>query len=332
VHGNSKGDVRYQLFEEMDSEGSSLVDHRIKERVKLSEIIKSHRLSAIVGTASAGKTKIVGDLIEEDPSIGFADARGERGRPGQSAESILRHWGFSGQKIFVLDEFRIENNRDMLEYLFEHGVQHVIVIEGGNRANRLKKKDFTDKLGIEPQAILELGVKPLNKQQIREAFQISLDGGRDIPFSIKSDHMDNAKANLENLIKATKNAPFIPAIIDEMFQQITRQSKSGVLAVQDWEHRIVDALSWEFTGLIVPAGDIDAAQLATPGGIDLNPTNLSLNGYRSGEDISFKLDQAMLKQLQNSPGFTPVIINIQPMTDLRLFLGLKAEKVAPAAV
>ncbi len=29
----------------------------------------------------------------------------------------------------------------------------------------------------------------------------------------------------------------------------------------------------------------------------------------------------MLEQLQNAPGFVPVIINIQPMTDLRLFLG-----------
>jgi hypothetical protein len=28
----------------------------------------------------------------------------------------------------------------------------------------------------------------------------------------------------------------------------------------------------------------------------------------------------MLQQLQNATGFVPVIINIQPMTDLRLFL------------
>ena len=31
----------------------------------------------------------------------------------------------------------------------------------------------------------------------------------------------------------------------------------------------------------------------------------------------------MLEQLQNAPGFVPVIINIQPMNDLRLFLGIK---------
>ena len=45
--------------------------------------------------------------------------------------------------------------------------------------------------------------------------------------------------------------------------------------------------------------------------------------------IKFHLDPAMLKQLQNAPGFTPVIINIEPMTDLSVFLGLKEQGSAP---
>jgi hypothetical protein len=52
--------------------------------------------------------------------------------------------------------------------------------------------------------------------------------------------------------------------------------------------------------------------------------NLQIQNASGG--ISFKLDPAMLKQLQNAPGFTPVIINIQPMTDLRVFLGLNEDK------
>ena len=39
----------------------------------------------------------------------------------------------------------------------------------------------------------------------------------------------------------------------------------------------------------------------------------------------FRGDPAMLQQLQNAPVFVPVIINVQPMTDLRVFLGLKKE-------
>ena len=39
--------------------------------------------------------------------------------------------------------------------------------------------------------------------------------------------------------------------------------------------------------------------------------------------IKFHLDPAMLQQLQNAPGFLPVIIDIEPLGDLRIFLGLK---------
>jgi hypothetical protein len=38
------------------------------------------------------------------------------------------------------------------------------------------------------------------------------------------------------------------------------------------------------------------------------------------EEIKFHLDPAMLRQLQNAPGFVPVIINIQPLNDLKSFL------------
>jgi len=58
------------------------------------------------------------------------------------------------------------------------------------------------------------------------------------------------------------------------------------------------------------------------GGIDLTPLSTALQSQRSGEGIKFHLDPAMLAQLQNAPGFVPVIISIQPMINLRQFLGL----------
>jgi len=57
------------------------------------------------------------------------------------------------------------------------------------------------------------------------------------------------------------------------------------------------------------------------GGIDLR-SDKALFVQNNGRGIKFYIDPAMLAQLQNAPGFTPVIINIQPMTDLRRFLGL----------
>jgi len=58
------------------------------------------------------------------------------------------------------------------------------------------------------------------------------------------------------------------------------------------------------------------------GGIDLTPANMHLQTRNSGAEIKFHLDPALLQRLQNAPGFTPVIVNIQPLTDLRGFLGL----------
>ncbi|MBF0571302.1 MAG: hypothetical protein HQL12_05460 [Candidatus Omnitrophica bacterium] len=74
------------------------------------------------------------------------------------------------------------------------------------------------------------------------------------------------------------------------------------------------------------------------GGIDFSPVNMNLqtkvedsrfrgNDNVKGGDVNggikFYLDPAVLQQLQNAPGFVPVIINIQPIINLRQFLGIK---------
>ncbi len=63
--------------------------------------------------------------------------------------------------------------------------------------------------------------------------------------------------------------------------------------------------------------------MASKGGIDFNADKMNLQTQNAGQDIKFQVDPAMLKQLQDAPGFTPVIINIQPVHDLRLFLEIK---------
>jgi hypothetical protein len=79
---------------------------------------------------------------------------------------------------------------------------------------------------------------------------------------------------------------------------------------------------------------VDSALVAKNGGIDLTPAKMNVevkkeiasslgNTPRNDtgvEGIKFHLDPAMLAQLCNAPGFVPVIISVQPMTDLRRFL------------
>ena len=69
-------------------------------------------------------------------------------------------------------------------------------------------------------------------------------------------------------------------------------------------------------------------QTPSNGGIDFNAGKINLetkvDSRVRGNDkgIQFKIDPAMLQQLQNAPGFVPVIINIQPMNDIKVFLEL----------
>jgi DNA mismatch repair ATPase MutS/CheY-like chemotaxis protein len=81
-------------------------------------------------------------------------------------------------------------------------------------------------------------------------------------------------------------------------------------------------------------GAMNAGQgltIARRGGIDLTPAHMNLQIRNTGEAIKFHIDPAQLAQLQNAPGFVPVIINIQPMRDLRAFLGVPSD-VSTASV
>jgi hypothetical protein len=78
----------------------------------------------------------------------------------------------------------------------------------------------------------------------------------------------------------------------------------------------------------MPDGEIDLGDRAQTvndkyGGIDLTPANLNLQMRNTQGGIKFHMDPAMIQKLQNAPGFIPVIINIQPISDLRRFLGMQ---------
>ena len=74
---------------------------------------------------------------------------------------------------------------------------------------------------------------------------------------------------------------------------------------------------------------LDAALVAhiTPdnalkGGIDMTASNLHVQTKTSGLAIKFRIDTAMISQLQKSTGFIPTIISMRPLTDLGEFLGV----------
>jgi hypothetical protein len=64
-------------------------------------------------------------------------------------------------------------------------------------------------------------------------------------------------------------------------------------------------------------------EMAEVGGIDFKSDRMDILDVKNeGDGIKFNLSPAQLKQFENVSGFTPVIINIQPVKDLPMFLGL----------
>jgi hypothetical protein len=164
-------------------------------------------------------------------------------------------------------------------------------------------------------------------------------GARDIPQdnyfifdTILANSSHGAKAGeliLENAVKYM-SANGIPGTKDLFFEQgwnmfwnigATRENQRNLI---DFTKNLIDGLTAyvkDKIGGSVPMLN-DEAMKANTGGIDLTPANMNLQTQNAGEGIKFHLDPAVLQQLQNAPGFVPVIINIQPMNNLYEFLGL----------
>ena len=58
------------------------------------------------------------------------------------------------------------------------------------------------------------------------------------------------------------------------------------------------------------------------GGIDFDPDRMELQSRSNGDEIKFKPDPVLLRQLQDTRGMSPVIVKIQPVGDLKFFLGI----------
>jgi hypothetical protein len=123
-------------------------------------------------------------------------------------------------------------------------------------------------------------------------------------------------AKMMAFIRQSENFDEILAIAPAGFQQhIAKagiQPKDHELLMRHWDQFTPDAA--------MRAGSSRKAD--NVGGIDLTAGQMPLKIRNSGPGIKFHLDPTLVQQLQNAPGFLPVIINIQPLKDLSVFLGL----------
>ncbi|MEI7998950.1 MAG: hypothetical protein WCH62_05535, partial [Candidatus Omnitrophota bacterium] len=129
---------------------------------------------------------------------------------------------------------------------------------------------------------------------------------------------------MEGLESAQRRFPEAVAFVNAnayKFKSITRSSDSGRTAAWKYIYNHGLNAAIEYAKTLSRAMTTEKQDLSK-GGIDLTPANMNLQTHNAGVEIKFHMDSAMLQQLQNAPGLIPVIINIQPLNDLRMFLGL----------
>ena len=90
--------------------------------------------------------------------------------------------------------------------------------------------------------------------------------------------------------------------IASRYQYLRAVANSAMLSASSWAH-------------------VNKA-MTNEGGIDFKSAtvNEALHVQSNNDEIRFHLDPAMLQQFQNTAGFIPVIIDIQPVSDLKAFL------------
>ncbi|MBF0619898.1 MAG: hypothetical protein HQL19_06995 [Candidatus Omnitrophica bacterium] len=118
-------------------------------------------------------------------------------------------------------------------------------------------------------------------------------------------HGDAIRQQWANILSSYRGVPF-----QEAYTALTNPS---VIAAARAE--LFDSLS--------PAQE-NKPVVSGPGGIDLTADRMDPVTTSSGTNIQFNIDSAQLAEMQSASGITPVIINIQPMTDFNAFFELKS--------
>jgi len=135
---------------------------------------------------------------------------------------------------------------------------------------------------------------------------------------IKENILENEQEKLRNLL---------------IYFKYLREAKHiYIIKAIDTDGSIAEAIDprpglegWSYKGK-----DTQAGEVKNTGGVDFNPDKMNLqvkvdSRFRGNDNgIKFLIDPDMLQQLQDAPGFVPVIINIQPLKNLHQFLGINA--------
>ncbi|MBF0388056.1 MAG: hypothetical protein HQL20_09440, partial [Candidatus Omnitrophica bacterium] len=138
----------------------------------------------------------------------------------------------------------------------------------------------------------------------------------------------------------SQDFPLLMEVVSRVRDTVTGKDTVTLRLAGGWEEKVdqyrkTRNTEWakqggeEQTGAVVKAPGDKAARDASAkqdGGIDLNAIDVNRTGEVNAKVFD---DAAMATMLKDVTGFRPVILNIAPVTNLRLLLGMAAEDAAP---
>lgn len=132
---------------------------------------------------------------------------------------------------------------------------------------------------------------------------------------------DQIAAAVEVFIKEKSNPTLMQALINDAVDQLERRIYE-VKRIVAAHHKTFQKDYKLYLEAKDPQLDLDFAMGVnkTPGGIDLNANKINLNIKAADGGIHFKTSSEMFERFKDASGFTPVIINIQPLNNLAAFL------------
>ncbi len=108
----------------------------------------------------------------------------------------------------------------------------------------------------------------------------------------------------------------------ELIDYYFKDPKNQIKFAQGLKAALEDQDVRSYLKSIDPAQIGQMAERLTPGGIDLNASKMNVETHNAGEAMKLGVDPVLLKQLQEAGGFMPVILKIQPLVDVKAFLGV----------
>jgi len=258
-----------------------------------------------------------------------------------------------------VDEYK--NNHDLIGEMFGPEVQARIESVTNKKLSKDAKEWLTKKIfataGVSREGNEDAfkAIMKIIEYQV-DLIQKFVNGGTETKL-LKAADLNDKGGILDNEFKfelASKYSNAMPIVIEELRNLANEEEKNGENERADAIRRMADLFErvhkrwvselsgkWEYIGLLNSVMDVinndhgglrglskkmqkDFAMnspVKQNGGIDLSFRKNDLEIKDSDGGIKLHIDAAMLALLQNASGFVPVIINIQPVVDIRVFLG-----------